>query len=128
MRPFSRNIINKLDKFFGIFSKLKKCSNEGDIDKITALYGSGPAYYVYFNKIIKDVFINMGYREKDATIFTNDLMHGASKIIKNNKNSDDIMSAIASKGGTTQAALTELKNNKVDSLVLKAIKKAYKLL
>jgi pyrroline-5-carboxylate reductase len=68
----------------------------------------------------------MGYSEKDATIFTNDLMHGTSKIIKNNKNSDDIMSAIASKGGTTQAALTELKNNKVDSMILKAIKKAYK--
>lgn len=126
MKPFSKNIVGILNKFFDPFSKLKKCIHEGDIEKITALYGSGPAYYVYFNKIIKDVFINMGYSEKDATIFTNDLMHGTSKIIKNNKNSDDIMSAIASKGGTTQAALTELKNNKVDSMILKAIKKAYK--
>tara|TARA_B100001063_G_scaffold245019_1_gene279435 strand:+ start:4889 stop:5686 length:798 start_codon:yes stop_codon:yes gene_type:complete len=126
MKPFSKNIAGILIKFFGTFSKLKKCINEGDIDKITALYGSGPAYYVYFNKIIKDVFINMGFSKKDATIFTNDLMHGTSKIIKNNKNSDDIISAIASKGGTTQAALTELKNNKVDSMILKAINKAYK--
>jgi pyrroline-5-carboxylate reductase len=126
MKPFSKNVSGMLNKFFDTFSKLKKCINEGDIDKITALYGSGPAYYVYFNKIIKDVFINMGYSEKDATIFTNDLMHGTSKIIKNNKNSDDILTAIASKGGTTQAALTELKNNKVDSVILKAIKKAYK--
>jgi pyrroline-5-carboxylate reductase len=126
MKPFSKNITGMLNKFFDTFSKLKKCINEGDIDKITALYGSGPAYYVYFNKIIRDVFINMGYSGKDATIFTNDLMHGTSKIIKNNKNSDDILTAIASKGGTTQAALTELKNNKVDSVILKAIKKAYK--
>ena len=36
------------------------------------------------------------------------------------------MSVIASKGGTTQAALTELKNNKVHSMILKAINKAYK--
>lgn len=126
MKPFSRNIINNFNKFFGIFSKLKKCTNEGDIDKITALYGSGPAYYVYFNKIIKDVFINMGYSNKDATTFTNDLMHGTSKIIQNNKNSDDIISTIASKGGTTRAALTELKKNKINSTILKAIKKAYK--
>jgi pyrroline-5-carboxylate reductase len=126
MKPFSKNIAGILNKFFDTFSKLKKCINESDMDKVTALYGSGPAYYVYFNKIIKNVFINMGYSEKDAAIFTNDLMYGTSKIIKNNKNSDDIMSAIASKGGTTQAALTELKNNKFDSMILKAIKKAYK--
>ena len=126
MKPFSKNIINKLDNFFGVFSKLKKCTNEGEIDKITALYGSGPAYYVYFNKIIKDVFINMGYSNNDATNFTNDLMNGTSKIIQNNKNTDDIISAIASKGGTTQAALAELKNNKIDSIIKKAIRKAYK--
>ena len=60
MKPFSSKIVKRLDKFFGSFSKLKKCSNEEDINKVTALYGSGPAYYVYFNQIMKDVFINMG--------------------------------------------------------------------
>ena len=114
MKPFLKNIVSRLNKFFNTFSKLRKCTNEGDIDKITALYGSGPAYYVYFNKIIKDVFINMGYSDKDATVFTNDLTYGTSKIIQNNKNSDDIISSIASKGGTTQAALAELNNNKID--------------
>ena len=125
MKPFSNKIVKMLDKFFSNFSKLKKCINEEDINKITALYGSGPAYYVYFNQIIKDVFINMGYSNNDATTFTNDLMHGTSKIIERNKESDNIISSIASKGGTTQAALAELKNNKINSIVSKAIKKAY---
>jgi len=126
MKPFSSKIVKRLDKFFNSFSKLKKCTNEEDINKITALYGSGPAYYVYFNKIIKDVFINMGYSNNDATIFTNDLIHGTSKIIEKNKDLDNIISSIASKGGTTQAALAELKNNKINSIISKAIKKAYK--
>ena len=126
MKPFSRNIVRRLDDFFNSFSKLKKCLNEGDIDKITALYGSGPAYYAYFNQIIKNVFINMGYSINDATIFTDDMMHGTSKIIINNKKSDDIISIIASKGGTTQAALAELKNKKINSIISKAIKTAYK--
>ena len=125
MKPFASKIVKILDKFFNSFSKLKKCINEEDINKITALYGSGPAYYVYFNQIIKDVFINMGYSNNDATTFTNDLMHGTSKIIERNKESDNIISSIASKGGTTQAALAELKNNKINSIVSKAIKKAY---
>ena len=126
MKPFSSMVVKSLDKFFNSFSKLKKCINEEDINKITALYGSGPAYYVYFNQIIKDVFINMGYSNNDATIFTNDLMHGTSQIIEKNKDSDNIISSIASKGGTTQAALAELKNNKINTIILKAIKKAYK--
>jgi pyrroline-5-carboxylate reductase len=67
----------------------------------------------------------MGYSNNDATTFTNDLMHGTSKIIERNKESDNIISSIASKGGTTQAALAELKNNKINSIVSKAIKKAY---
>ena len=126
MKPFLNKIVKRLDKFFNNFSKLKKCINEEDINKITALYGSGPAYYVYFNQIIKDVFINMGYSNNDATIFTNDLMHGTSQIIEKNKDLNNIISSIASKGGTTQAALTELKNNKINSIISKAIKKAYK--
>ncbi len=126
MKPFSKSVISKFENFFSGFCKLKKCSDEKDIDKITALYGSGPAYYVYFNQIIKDIFINMGYSNKDATLFTNDLMYGTSKVIQNTENLNTIISAIASKGGTTQAALDELKNNKINSIFLKAIKKAYK--
>ena len=53
-------------------------------------------------------------------------MHGTSQIIEKNKDLDNIISSIASKGGTTQAALTELKNNKINSIISKAIKKAYK--
>ena len=44
MKPFSNKIVKRLDKFFNNFSKLKRCINEEDINKITALYGSGPAY------------------------------------------------------------------------------------
>ena len=68
----------------------------------------------------------MGYSNNDAITFTNDLMHGTSKIIEKNKDSDNIISSIASKGGTTQAALAELKNNKINNIISKAIKKAYK--
>ena len=43
MKPISSKIVKRLDKFFNSFSKLKKCPNEEDINKITALYGRGPA-------------------------------------------------------------------------------------
>ena len=126
MKSFNKHINIKLNKFFSKFSKLKKCKSEEEIDKITALYGSGPAYYVYFNQIIRDSFTKMGYKEKEAIDYTNDLISGSANIIKDNKRSDDLIDKIASKGGTTQAALLELNNNKLNNIISKSIVKAYK--
>jgi pyrroline-5-carboxylate reductase len=126
MESFNKKLDESLNKFFNKFSKLRKCKSEEEIDKITALYGSGPAYYVYFNQIIRDSFIKMGYKEKEAIDYTNDLISGSANIIKLNKISSNLIDKIASKGGTTQAALLELKNNKLNSIISKSIVKAYK--
>jgi pyrroline-5-carboxylate reductase len=126
IKSFNKKSDTKLSKFFNKFSILKKCKTEEDINKITALYGSGPAYYVYFNQIIRDSFIKMGFKKKDAIDYTNDLISGSANIIKENKISDNLINKIASKGGTTQAALSELNNNKLNSIISKSIVKAYK--
>ena len=68
----------------------------------------------------------MGYKEKEAIDYTNDLISGSANIIKLNKISSNLIDKIASKGGTTQAALLELKNNKLNSIISKSIVKAYK--
>ena len=126
MKPFTKIVSNKLEKFLSCFSKAKKCSSQEQIDKITALYGSGPAYYIYFNQIIKDSFIKMGYNKKESILYTNDLLQGTANIIKNNSDSENIIKSIASKGGTTEAALSDLKKNKINQIITKAIIKAHK--
>ena len=68
----------------------------------------------------------MGFKKKDAIDYTNDLISGSANIIKENKISDNLINKIASKGGTTQAALSELNNNKLNSIISKSIVKAYK--
>ncbi len=118
--------LKKLKDCFLPFGKLKKCTSEEEVDKLTALYGSGPAYYIYFHQIIKNSFMQMGYNEKHAREYTNDLLQGTSRLIENNKNLDEIIDSIASKGGTTRAALSELKKSKIDKLISKAIVEAYK--
>tara|TARA_Y100000768_G_scaffold375598_1_gene346577 strand:+ start:2049 stop:2846 length:798 start_codon:yes stop_codon:yes gene_type:complete len=115
-----------LNNFFSKFSKLSKCRSEDEIDKITALYGSGPAYYIFFNKIVRDSFIQMGYSIKDSKKFTCDLLEGTTKLIEGSNNLDKIINSIASKGGTTEAALREFKKSKIQQSLTKAIFKAYK--
>ena len=125
MNTPSKIISNKLNKFFSSFTIMKRCNSESDIDKLTALYGSGPAYYVFFNSIVKDSFEQMGFTKKESKLYTNSLMIGATKLIER-YDSLDLLKSIASKGGTTEAALFQLKKDKVDKNVSKAIQQAYK--
>tara|TARA_Y100000768_G_scaffold147608_1_gene110129 strand:- start:281 stop:1081 length:801 start_codon:yes stop_codon:yes gene_type:complete len=126
---FSKSLNTKnlkiLQSFFSLFSRFRKCSTEDEIDKVTALYGSGPAYYVFFNEIIRDSFIRMGYSKKDSKELTANLSEGTAKLLEETNDSDKIINAIASKGGTTEAALLELKKNKTKQSLLRAINQAY---
>ena len=115
---------NKLNKFLSSFASIKRCLSENNIDKLTALYGSGPAYYVFFNNIVKNTFTQMGFSKRESELYTNSLMSGSMNLIASN-NSLDLLKSIASKGGTTEAALSQLKKDKVDKSVNKAIQEAY---
>ena len=127
---FSKSLNTKnnmmLKEFFSQFSKSKRYRTENDIDKLTALYGSGPAYYVFFNKIIRESFIKMGYSDRDSREYTNDLLEGSVTLIKENNDLDAIIDAIASKKGTTEAALLEFKKKKINQIFSKGIVHAYK--
>ena len=65
--PIKKNTM-KAEVFFKTFSKIKKCKSEDQLDKLTALYGSGPAYYVYFNDIITKSFMKLGFNRRDSII------------------------------------------------------------
>ena len=43
MRKGSKKVVDKINKFLLTFSTTKKCSEEDDINKLTALSGSGRA-------------------------------------------------------------------------------------
>ena len=115
----------KAEGFFKTFSKIKKCNSEDQLDKLTALYGSGPAYYVYFNDIITKSFMKLGFNRRDSIIYADNLISETSNLLKDSPNTRNLIKAIASKGGTTEAALLKLKNDKVQEKVLLAIKSAY---
>lgn len=115
----------KAESFFKTFSKIKKCKSEDQLDKITALYGSGPAYYVYFNDIITRSFMELGFNRRDSITYADNLISETSNLLKDWPNTKNLIKSIASKGGTTEAALLKLNNEKVRDKVSLAIKSAY---
>ncbi len=80
--------------------------DEAMIDAVTALSGSGPAYFYYVVKHMIEAGKRMGFEESMATLLVKQTMLGSYHLINNaEKSLDDLIKAVASKGGTTEAAL-----------------------
>lgn len=80
--------------------------DESMLDAVTALSGSGPAYFYYFVKQMVEAGKMMGFDESTALQFVKQTMLGSYHLINNAELSlDNLIKAVASKGGTTEAAL-----------------------
>lgn len=122
------------------FSKLLKIENlinatgrsvfiedESMIDAVTALSGSGPAYFYYIVKHMVDAGKKMGFDEGMAQLLVKQTMLGAYHLINNaEKDLDDLIKAVASKGGTTEAALRTFEESKLSEGLINGILAAEK--
>ncbi len=122
------------------FSKLLKIENlinatgrsvfiedESMIDAVTALSGSGPAYFYYIVKHMVDAGKKMGFDEGMAQLLVKQTMLGAYHLINNaEKDLDDLIKAVASKGGTTEAALKVFEESKLSEGLIGGILAAEK--
>ncbi|CAB3777073.1 pyrroline-5-carboxylate reductase [Pararobbsia alpina] len=82
------------------------CTNEGEIDSITALSGSGPAYVFYFIEALQTAAQNLGFPAEEARRLAIGTFTGAAQLAAH---SDEPLSVlrerVTSKGGTTAAAI-----------------------
>ena len=100
--------------------------NEDFIDASTGISGSGPAYVFYFMQSMMEAAHKMGFSEFDSKVLVSNTFEGAIKLFnKSNLSPDDWMNKVASKGGTTEAALDSLESNKVNDLIKDAAYAAF---
>tara|TARA_B100000029_G_scaffold476794_1_gene521223 strand:+ start:672 stop:1466 length:795 start_codon:yes stop_codon:yes gene_type:complete len=122
------SIINR-NKAINLFSKSGKAimfKSEKDIDKVTAISGSGPGYFFLFINLLQQSAINLGFSKKisrDLVLYT---ALGSIKLILKDKDAEFYLKKIAIKGGTTEAAIKEFnRSNIFKKIINKAIKTAY---
>lgn len=100
---------------------------EQQLNAVTALSGSGPAYFFYFMKYLVEAGIEMGLDEHVSSILAKQTMLGAFHLINNGrKNLDEYISSVASKGGTTEAALKTFEEGNMGQVIVEALKNAEK--
>ncbi|WP_300668719.1 pyrroline-5-carboxylate reductase [Desulfoluna sp.] len=82
---------------------------EGQMDAVTAVSGSGPAYFFYVVEAMVNTAKEMGFENDDAKQLALATIHGAAKLLlSSNEEPEALRRKVTSPGGTTEAAINEM--------------------
>jgi pyrroline-5-carboxylate reductase len=97
-------------------------SNEADIDAVTAISGSGPAYFYLLIDMLAKTGIKLGLDENAARQLATETALGAATLAQQSgEPMDTLISRVRSPGGTTAAALDALEANGVRDIFATAL-------
>ncbi len=98
---------------------------EDQMDAVTALSGSGPAYFFYFMEAMEKAATEMGLSDDNARLLTIETALGAAKMALLSSSDPALLrKQVTSPGGTTEQALNTLIQGKMDELIHKAMEAA----
>ena len=96
------------------------------IDASTGISGSGPAYVFYFMQSMLEAALKMGFSDYDSKVLVSNTFEGAIELFnKNSISPQNWIDRVASKGGTTQAAIDSMEDNNVNELIKEAAYAAF---
>lgn len=101
--------------------------DEKYVNAVTAISGSGPAYFFYLSEILIEAGIAVGLEESIAKKLVLKTILGSAKLMESLGEAPGILRAkVTSKGGTTEAAFKILESKKFKAIVRSAVKAAHK--
>ena len=99
--------------------------DEALMDAVTALSGSGPAYFFLFMEAMQTAGRELGLPEKTAHLLTLQTAFGAAKMaLESSEDVADLRAHVTSPGGTTERAIQCFQGDGLEAIVRKAIKAA----
>ena len=97
-------------------------NDEAQLDAVTAVSGSGPAYYFLMMEAMEKAALELGLDEHSARLLIQQTALGAAKIALESSESPTILrERVTSPGGTTQKAIETFQQNGFEALVGKAL-------
>ncbi len=98
---------------------------ESELDAVTAVSGSGPAYFFLLMEAMQKAALEMGLSEEIASLLVQQTALGAAKIALESPDSPGQLRAnVTSPGGTTQRAIEVFQQGGFEGLVVTALKAA----
>jgi pyrroline-5-carboxylate reductase len=113
-----QNLINTTGKSIYI-------EKEEMLNAATAVSGSGPAYVFYFMQAMIESAVKLGFSTSEAEFLVNQTFSGSVQLQNRSKLSTEVwIERVASKGGTTEAALNIFNTYELQKVIVKGIETA----
>jgi pyrroline-5-carboxylate reductase len=94
---------------FGLSGDIFVLDEEKQIDLLTPIFGSGPAYFFLLAEILLNEAMKYGISAEDAKRMIDALMIGSARLINEKQSYTELISSICSKKGVTEVALKHMK-------------------
>ncbi len=117
-----------VQKLLSAVGEAIEIENENMIDMVTAVSGSGPAYFFHMVEALAAAGTSMGLPEDQAIKFAHQTLIGAGALLEQSgKSASDLRRAVTSPNGTTQAALDVLMSEQgLPHILRDAVSAAYR--
>jgi pyrroline-5-carboxylate reductase len=100
-------------------------AQESDLDAVTALSGSGPAYVFFFLEAMMQAAADMGLDAEQGRRLAQATFKGATALARaSDETPQTLRSRVTSKGGTTHAAITAMEAAGVKPAIVQALRAA----
>jgi pyrroline-5-carboxylate reductase len=96
--------------------------DESSMDAVTAVSGTGPAYFYYFVEALVEAGVKMGLTQQQASLMAKHACYGAAlMMLENGHTPAQLREKVTSPGGTTQAAMEKMRESGVFERIVEAI-------
>ena len=100
--------------------------NESELDVVTAVSGSGPAYFFLLMEAMEKSALELGLTEHTARLLIEQTALGAAKIaLESSESPGELRARVTSPGGTTEQAINTFNQGGFTELVSKALQAAH---
>jgi len=97
------------------------------MNAVTAISGSGPAYFFYLVEVLMRSALELGIEKKTAEKLAVETALGSARVLKlTGETPWNLRSKVTSKGGTTEAAFKEFFKSDLEGILKKGIRKAFR--
>ena len=122
VKPHQKDYAQTILGAVGITAWLK---SEAELDAITALSGSGPAYFFLFMEAMIDAGITLGLDRDTASTMARQTALGASRMaLESDVDLVELRRRVTSPGGTTERAVQRFEHDGIRDLVQNAMQAA----
>jgi len=113
------------EKIMGAAGEVLWIEREEDLDAVTAVSGSGPAYVFYFIEALERAARELGLAADAAHRLALGTFAGAVKLAaQSGEPPETLRSRVTSKGGTTERALKSMEVERVKEAIVRAVRAA----